>query len=69
MLGEFAGAKGEKFALVVNLSLRESSKFTFTATESGKGIQVVSPADGSLSPADPDHLWLSAGQGMLLKLP
>lgn len=69
MLGEFAGAKGEKFALVVNLSLRESSKFTFTATESGKGVQVVSPADGSLSPADPDHLWLSAGQGMLLKLP
>lgn len=70
LVGEFDGPGGEKWAMLVNQSLRDSVKPTITWTsEAGQNVQVVSPADGSLAPLAKDNsLWLPAGQGVLLKL-
>jgi hypothetical protein len=68
MLGEFRDANGEKWVMVVNLSLEESAKFTLTALQSQTRISAISPVDGSVSAIDPDNsMWLPAGQGVLLK--
>jgi hypothetical protein len=67
MVGEFAGAGDERFAMVVNLSLERSAKVIVKAR--AKSIRRVSPVDRSLTPLAMDgSLWLAAGQGMLLKL-
>jgi hypothetical protein len=66
MVGEFSGAGGARFAMVVNLSLTRSAKVTVKAR--AKSIKRVSPRDRSLTPlAKGGSLWLAAGQGMLLK--
>jgi hypothetical protein len=68
MIGEFAGDHGERYAMVVNLSLTESLQFKLTPKEANASIQQVSPVDTSLSPLEPGNaLWLAAGQGVLLK--
>jgi hypothetical protein len=70
MVAEFIGPAGEKYAIVVNLSLRDSAKLTITPRGSGDGLQIASPVDGSFASISSDHsLWLTAGQGALLKLP
>jgi hypothetical protein len=70
MVGEFIGPAGEKYAIVVNLNLRDSVKLTITPRGSGDGMQMASPVDGSFAEISSDHsLWLTAGQGALLKLP
>jgi hypothetical protein len=67
MVGELAGANGERYAIVVNLSLSRSAKVLVKAR--AKSIKRVSPVDRSLAPlADEGSLWLPAGQGALLKL-
>ncbi len=68
MVGEFAAADGVRYALVVNLSLAKSSKLIMTTKEGGE-IRQVSAVDGSVTPLQQkDSLWLTAGQGILLKL-
>lgn len=68
MIGEFRGPDGTDWAMVVNLSLEKSSKFTITPRESQMQIFAMSPVDGSRSPIEPDNsLWLPAGQGVLLE--
>jgi hypothetical protein len=67
MVGEFAGARGEKFAMVVNLSLKRGAKVLVKANASS--VKWVSPVDRSLGPLARDgSLWLPAGQGALLQL-
>jgi hypothetical protein len=67
MVGELAGSGSEKYALVVNLSLKRSAKFVVNARSDR--VRVVSPVDRSLAPlAAGSSLWLPAGQGALLKL-
>jgi hypothetical protein len=67
MVGELAGAKGETYALVVNLSLKRSAKVVVEARS--QRVRRVSPVDRSLAPPAKDgSLWLAAGQGALLKL-
>lgn len=66
MVGELAGAQGERYALVVNLSLARSAKVVVEAR--ARSIRRVSPVDRSLAPLAAGSLWLPAGQGALLKL-
>ena len=70
MIGEFAGTGGEKYALVVNLSLGDSGRLTLTPRGVQGEVHQVSPADGSLLPLEAGNsVWLAAGQGVLLKCP
>jgi len=69
MIGEFAGADGAEYAMVVNLSLTQTAMFTLTFPEARPAVQVVSPVDGSMCPMAADHsYWLTPGQGVLLNL-
>ena len=68
MIGEFTGDHGEQYAMIVNLSLRDSAQFKLTPTSAHAELSQVSPVDGSLSPLDPGNtLWLAAGQGVLVR--
>jgi hypothetical protein len=74
MIGEFSGtgpASGERYAMLVNLNLQRSVKFTLRFRGGAvENVRLVSPVDGSLAPlgeAD-DTLWLAAGQGALLRV-
>jgi hypothetical protein len=67
MVGEFENSSGEQYVIVVNLSLEASSTVKF-ATHA-KQIQQISPSDGSQSPIEAESsIWLTAGQGALLKI-
>jgi hypothetical protein len=67
MVGEFEGDGGEKYAMVVNLSLEASSNVKLTTQ--AKKIEQISSVDGSVSPIEKDNsIWLTAGQGVLLKI-
>jgi hypothetical protein len=71
MVGEFAGPDdGEQWVMVVNLSLAESAKPKITFTDSASAHpQMMSPADGSMSPIEADNsTWLTAGQGALIRV-
>ena len=69
MLGEFKNSEGEIYVMVVNLSLERSAKFTLQPGRPDSQIEIVSAADGSLSPYDSKAgLWLVAGSGALLKV-
>jgi hypothetical protein len=69
IVGEFRHANGDAYAMVVNLSLERSAKFTLKMREARNSIQMVSAVDGSLSAfGQADGLWLVAGQGVLLAL-
>jgi hypothetical protein len=68
MLGEFSGAAGESYVMIVNLSLERSANFTVSMKASGQVLQEVSVMDGKLRPyqSGKDGFWLPAGQGVLL---
>ncbi|MDB6026453.1 MAG: hypothetical protein JWM68_2676 [Verrucomicrobiales bacterium] len=69
MIGEFKANDGNLYAMVVNLSLERSAKFSLKTKDEASTIQIVSTVDRSLSPIDEKNgLWLVAGQGALLKL-
>lgn len=69
MVGEFRHANGEAYAMIVNLSLERSARFTLQAVPPRETVQVVSAVDGTLSAFDQKNgLWLTAGQGVLLAL-
>jgi hypothetical protein len=71
MVGEFAGpGEGEEWVMIVNLSLAESAKPKITVTDSASAHpQMMSTADGSLSPIEADNsTWLTAGQGALIRV-
>jgi len=69
MVGEFKDADGQRYAMVVNLSLEATTHFTLKTGPATQSIRLVSTIDGSLSPLkSPCDLWLPAGQGALLLL-
>lgn len=69
MVGEFEGRNGEAYALVVNLSLEASARFTLKTAEPVRSIAIVSAVVPGLSEFDQKAgLWLCAGQGALLRL-
>ena len=67
MIGEFTGG-ADQYALIVNLSLRDSAQFTIMPANPRAQLRQVSPVDGSLQPMEAKNsMWLAAGQGVLLK--
>jgi hypothetical protein len=71
MVGEFAGpGEGEQWVMIVNRSLAESAKPKLTFTDAATARpQMMSPADGSMSPIETDNsTWLTAGQGALIRV-
>jgi hypothetical protein len=69
MVGEFDGPEGQGWVMLVNLSLRDSAKPKVAWAGTGSAPQVMSPADGSMSPMDADNtIWLTAGQGALIRV-
>ena len=69
MVGEFNHKNGERYAMIVNLSLEKSALFTLKTNPPDRPIRLVSATDGSVCPFDAKAgLWLTAGQGVLLGL-
>jgi len=69
MLGEFSGAAGESYVMIVNLSLERSANFTVRAKEAAQALEEVSVMDGKLwtFQSGKDGFWLPAGQGVFLR--
>jgi hypothetical protein len=69
MLGEFKGAEGDDYIMLVNLSLERSANFSLASKNPPDILQEVSAIDGALRPyvSGKDGFWLTAGQGILLK--
>ncbi|MEN6347210.1 MAG: hypothetical protein ABFE16_18070 [Armatimonadia bacterium] len=69
MIGEFVSPEGTAYVMVVNLSLQKSSKIALDLQTGHQGATVISAEDGSeLQMEEGNALWLTAGQGALLKL-
>jgi len=69
MVGEFADGMGQCYAMIVNLSLEQSAKFTLTTNPAGRTLRLVSATDGALRPIDAAAgLWLTPGQGVLFSI-
>ena len=69
MVGEFSHRNGDRFVMVVNLSLERSARLTLKTRRPHSAIQIVSAVDSSFSRFDEKNgLWLVAGQGALLRL-
>jgi len=67
MIGEFVAPKGERYAMVVNLSLTDSAQFKLTPRNAKAPVQQISPVDGALLSPEPGNAFsLVAGQGVLL---
>ncbi|MCL5269217.1 MAG: hypothetical protein M1457_01355 [bacterium] len=69
MVGEFAGDDGTPYVMLVNLSLERSAKVTPMKGGKALGGVFYSAQDGRPRPIDGKFgLWLTAGQGVLLRL-
>jgi hypothetical protein len=77
MIGEFINDNGIRYAMIVNLSLDRSVKFTISTKTAQEKIWVISASNNE--PLKPviksrdmtDHnngLWLTAGEGVLIKV-
>jgi hypothetical protein len=69
MVGEFAGADGTDYVMIVNLSLQHAAHITFNTQAPYRTRERVSPEDGRpVAWNDKDGMWLIAGQGVLVRL-
>ena len=68
MVGEFSGANGQRYAMLVNLSLERTTQLKIKTVGNGS-LKIVSAVDRNLSNYDEKiGLWLNAGQGALLEI-
>ena len=69
MVGEFTGQNGERYAMLVNLSLERSANFQFRTRITDGVMDEVSAVDGQLREykAGKDGFWLTGGEGVLVK--
>lgn len=68
MVGEFSGKNGDRYAMLVNLSLETTSQVKIKTVGAGT-VQLVSAMDCSLSKYDGKQgVWLNPGQGILTKI-
>lgn len=76
MIGEFSGGGGARLAMVVNLSLDRSVRFTLSTKSGRENIYLISPsANDSFIPVitktdlngHRKDYWLTAGSGVLLR--
>ena len=69
MIGEFTHIDGSPYLCVVNVDLTKSVKFTLRLADGRRASHVVSHEEGTLVPFHyTGGMWLSAGQGVLLRL-
>ncbi len=69
MIGEFVGDDGADYAMIVNLSLRESVNIRPEARDSARRIDIVSAVDGQPWLYDPKlGYWLVPGRGALVRV-
>lgn len=69
MIGEFTGPHSEEYAVIVNLSLRESAQFKLTPHDPHADVRQLSAVDASELSLDPGNAaWLPAGQGLVLHI-
>jgi hypothetical protein len=68
MVGEFSGTEDSRWAMVVNLNLRESVSLKIRWAATVRGVRGVSAVDGSMEALPKDSVWLAAGQGVLVRL-
>lgn len=68
MIGEFTGHDDSRWAMLVNLNLRESVHLKITWAGMVHGGRCVSPVDGSVAALVGSSIWLTAGQGVLVRL-
>jgi hypothetical protein len=70
MVGEFKGADGTNYVMVVNLSLEKSAKFDLQTKIPSEEIYIVSAGGDETHLVRAGHkngIWLTAGQGVLIK--
>ncbi len=69
MIGEFDAEEGARYALVVNLSLQRSTRVALELTDAYHTGSVISAEDGTeLEMEEGNAYWLTAGQGVLIRL-
>jgi hypothetical protein len=68
LVGEFEGAAGQPYVLVVNKDLQHSTPYDVNGKTAG-AVQWVNAYTGTHDPWGGEHKWLAPGQGMLLALP
>jgi hypothetical protein len=68
MVGEFTDAACRPWAMLVNLNLRESASVKVGWAPKVHNPQCVSPVDGSIEAMQDNSIWLTAGQGVLIRL-
>jgi hypothetical protein len=67
MVGEFKDEDGNRYAMIVNLSVERSARVTLKTNAATEPASIISAADGSVRSFDAkEGLWLTAGQGVLL---
>ena len=68
MVAEFSSRNGVDYVMLVNLNLASSSKLTIKPHQPSAKMESISPVDASASPlANDNAIWLTAGQGVLLR--
>lgn len=68
MAGSFGGPDGLRYGMLVNLSLMRSAKVTITISAEEGRLEQFSTAAGRFVPLSTSRpLWLTAGQGLLLR--
>jgi hypothetical protein len=69
MVGEFASTDGGDYVMVVNLSLERSANIRVDTPKAYANPEVISAQDGHAVTLDLENgLWLTAGQGALIRL-
>ncbi len=69
MVGEFADNNGKPWVMVVNLSLERSARVTLKTSAGTDSLEATSAETGLISGVNEKYgLWLTAGQGTLLRL-
>ncbi len=69
MVGEFADPEGERYVMVVNLSLEKSAKFSLQTARAFSEMKAISALDRRRRSFDPKATnWLTAGEGLLIEL-
>ena len=67
VVGEFENPRGRPYVMVVNKSLHHSTSFAIQFKQAG-AVHLINAYTGQAEPWAGEHVWLAAGQGMLLGL-
>ncbi len=67
-VGDFTGADGTRYAMIVNEDLLTSAPCFPRFRHAPKSVKFISPYTGQTEPFDGEQTWLAPGAGVLLKL-